>query len=63
MKLKTVDDKKLVEGMREALRKTRGHCPCVYEWNDENLCPCKDFRENGKVGETCHCGLYIKTEA
>ena len=43
-------------------------CPCVptYKYTTQNaqdyVCPCKDFRENVKCGETCHCGLYVKEE-
>ena len=42
------------------------YCPCVpyTEYSNENakdyICPCKDFRENIKNGETCRCGLFLK---
>lgn len=36
------------------------HCPCRIIKSNENICMCKEFR-NQELGE-CHCGLYIKTE-
>lgn len=62
MKIRLNDDKELVEKIRIALRKTGNHCPCRAQFTDETLCPCKEFRENTPVGETCYCGLYIKEE-
>lgn len=40
------------------------YCPCVNpaEYNKDYICPCKDFRENVKGGESCHCGLFIKNK-
>lgn len=34
------------------------HCPCRIEQIKDNLCMCKEFREQ-ESGE-CHCGLYVK---
>ena len=34
------------------------HCPCRINKTNENICMCKEFREQ-KSGE-CHCGLFIK---
>lgn len=38
------------------------HCPCILPslYNEDTICPCKNFREEVFVGEKCHCGLYIK---
>lgn len=38
------------------------YCPCVnpLNWNEDYVCPCKNFREAIPIGEECHCGLYIK---
>ena len=56
------EDKELVEAVRKALRENGGFCPCVKnsKGQPKYQCICEDFRLNGKVGETCHCGLYIK---
>ena len=61
----------LVAEIRDALNKNKElfgerFCPCVpsYKYCTQNakdyICPCKDFRENVKEGDTCHCGLFIK---
>jgi ferredoxin-thioredoxin reductase catalytic subunit len=71
--MKINDDKELVAEIRAALRKNKElygkfYCPCVpyYKYTSQNgedyVCPCKDFRESIKNGESCHCGLYIKEE-
>lgn len=74
MKMKVNEnDPVLVTEIRAALHKNKElfgkfYCPCVpsFKYATQNeqdyVCPCKDFRENVKCGETCHCGLYIKTE-
>lgn len=64
MKLHLVDNKETVQIIREALKKNDWYCPCVRDskGKQEYKCICKDFIENVKVGETCHCGLYIKDE-
>ena len=36
------------------------HCPCRIIKSNENICMCKEFRDQN-VGE-CHCGLYYKTK-
>lgn len=60
MKIKINPDKKLVAGIRQALRNNDGYCPCRIVKDKDTLCMCKEFRE-GPPGE-CHCGLYIKEE-
>lgn len=66
-------DAVLVAEIKEALRKNvklygKPFCPCVNpeKYHSENaqdyVCPCKDFRENVEIGESCCCGLYIKEE-
>ena len=64
MKVHVVDDKELVATIREALNKNDGYCPCIYQskGKPEYKCMCKDFLENVKVGQTCHCGIYVKDE-
>ena len=62
MKIRVVKNPELVAKIREALKKTGGHCPCKAEFTEDTRCPCKDFRENGIPGETCYCGLYEMLE-
>lgn len=62
MKVKVVDNKQYANEMREALKKNQGFCPCKLLHVPDNLCMCKEFREQVKVGETCTCGLYLKLE-
>ena len=64
MKIHVNTDKELVQTIREGLRKNDGYCPCVInsKGKPEYKCMCKDFLNNVKQGETCHCGLYIKDE-
>ena len=61
MKIKLNTDKELVAEIKEQLKETKGHCPCVNPmfYSNDTKCPCKDFREQKELGE-CHCGLYIK---
>lgn len=46
----------IVEGLsrNKALHGAR-YCPCKLERSIDNVCPCKEFREEGH----CHCGLFI----
>ena len=64
MKAHTTEDILMREKIREALKENDNYCPCVVDSKNkiEYRCPCKDFRENTQVGETCYCGLYIKDE-
>jgi ferredoxin-thioredoxin reductase catalytic subunit len=61
-KIKVVDDKELVEAIRQQLKENGGYCPCRISKTDDTKCMCKEFREQ-EIG-ICHCGLYEKyTEA
>ena len=62
MKVQTTDNKELKQMIITGLRENGGYCPCILnsKGKPEYKCWCKDFRENVKVGETCHCGLFIK---
>ena len=64
MKLHLVEDKETVRIIREALKQNDWYCPCVNQskGKQEYKCICKDFIENVQVGQTCHCGLYVKDE-
>lgn len=64
MKAHATCDETIKQYVREGLRANENYCPCVInsKGNLDYKCPCKDFRENTQVGETCYCGLYIKDE-
>lgn len=45
-----------VESLLNSLRDRGGFCPCRPQQNEDTLCPCKFYREDGK----CICGLFVK---
>lgn len=63
MKIIFNPDKEFVAKMRENLKKTEGYCPCRLEHIEDNVCMCKEFREQIADPEFegfCHCRLYYK---
>jgi len=64
LKLHVTEDKELRDLIRAGLRANDGYCPCIKDSKnkEEYKCICREMREDIKVGETCHCGLYIKDE-
>lgn len=62
MKYRYSDDKETVNFIKSLLRDNDGYCPGYEDGfgNPDYKCPCRDFRENVKKGETCSCGLYVK---
>lgn len=64
MKVHVTDNVELRDSIREALKKNEGFCPCVLgsKGKQEYRCMCENFINNTPVGESCHCGLYIKEE-
>ena len=63
MKYKYADDKENANFFLSALRRYGGNGAGVVDsrGNEDYKCPCKAFREQAKKGETCSCGLYVKT--
>ncbi len=58
-------DQKIVDMIREGLRKKGGYCPCRREQTEDNLCMCKEFRDQIADPEFegfCHCRLYYKSK-
>ena len=51
---KLTDDKTVIGNILTGLKKKGGYCPCKTGKEDENLCPCKEYRDTGY----CHCTLY-----
>ena len=62
MKFHITKDVELKDTILAGLCENEGYCPCIFESKNkpEYKCLCQDFRMNVPVGETCHCGLYIK---
>lgn len=57
------DNAKLVRTIKEGLERTGGYCPCRLERIDDNICMCREFREQIADPEyegPCHCMLYYK---
>lgn len=63
MKIRLNENAKVVETVKEGLKRTGGYCPCIRERNEDTKCMCKDFREKVKDPNFegyCHCMLYYK---
>ena len=70
MRVRVNPDKEIVTEIRNKLQKNKDkhgkqYCPCVLpnNYNDDTICPCKEFRDQMERGESgeCHCGLYLIT--
>ena len=63
MKIRYNEDAELVSRLREALVKRELQCPCRFQKKEDNICMCKEFREQIADPEFegyCHCRLYYK---
>jgi ferredoxin-thioredoxin reductase catalytic subunit len=61
--IKLNPDAAYVEKLREVMAKNGGYCPCRIQRVPDNLCICKEFREQIADPEFkgyCHCRLYYK---
>ena len=57
------EDAQVVEKLHEALKKKEGYCPCRLQRTEDNVCMCREFREQIADPEFegyCHCRLYYK---
>lgn len=63
LKIIQSEDKELVKKIRDGLKESGGHCPCVVPefWGEDTKCLCREFRDQTEIG-LCHCGLYRKVE-
>lgn len=62
-KVRLNDDAEMVARIRKGLERTGGYCPCRIRRIPENICICKEFREQIADPEfegLCHCRLYYK---
>ena len=65
MEIKFNENKKIVDAIREGLKKKDGHCPCRLEQTEDTMCMCKEFRDQIADPEFegyCHCLLYYKSK-
>lgn len=63
MKIIFNPDEKIVRMIREGLKNKDGYCPCRLEKTEDNICMCKEFREqiaDPDFEGFCHCRLYFK---
>lgn len=63
MKITYNENKQIVETIRRGLKEKDGYCPCRREKIEDNICMCKEFREQIADPEFegyCHCMLYYK---
>ena len=63
MKITLNPDEKIVEIVKEGLKKTGGYCPCRRDRLEEYKCMCKEFKEqiaDPNFEGYCHCMLYYK---
>ena len=65
VKITTNPDQDLVKEIRTKIKENNGHCACAISFNDDNICMCKEFKEqiNKGIQGECHCGLYIIIES
>lgn len=63
MKIRYNENQDIVKLVKEGLEKSGGYCPCRRERTEENICMCKEFKEQIKDPDFegyCHCMLYYK---
>lgn len=63
MRIRYNENREIVEAIRKGILKKEGHCPCRRELVEDNMCMCKEFREQIADPEFegyCHCMLYYK---
>lgn len=63
MKIRFNEDEKIVKAIRAGLEKKHGYCPCRTQTIDDNICMCKEFRDQVADPDYegyCHCMLYYK---
>ena len=63
MKIRYNENEEIVKLVKEGLEKSGGYCPCRRERTVDNICMCKEFKEQIKDPDFegyCHCMLYYK---
>ena len=62
-KVRLNENQDVVNTVREGLKRTGGYCPCRIQRIPENICICREFKEQMTDPEFkgyCHCKLYCK---
>ncbi|MDO4868678.1 MAG: ferredoxin-thioredoxin reductase catalytic domain-containing protein [Bacillota bacterium] len=57
------ENREIVDAIRAGLKKKEGYCPCRVEKIEDNICMCKEFRDqiaDPDFEGYCHCMLYYK---
>ena len=57
------ENRDVVDAIRAGLKKKDGYCPCRLEKIEDNICMCKEFRDqiaDPELEGYCHCMLYYK---
>ena len=58
------EDAAFVDRIETALKMRDGYCPCRIQKIPDNICPCKEFRDqiaDPAYEGYCHCRLYFKS--
>lgn len=65
MKIEFNKDEKIVKAIRDGLKRKDGYCPCRIQKTEDNVCMCKEFRDqiaDPNFEGYCHCRLYYKSK-
>ena len=65
MKIELNKDEKIVKAIRDGLKRKDGYCPCRIQKTEDNICMCKEFRDqiaDPNFEGYCHCRLYYKSK-
>ena len=65
MKIEFNKDEKIVKVIRDGLKRKDGYCPCRIQKTEDNICMCKEFRDqiaDPNFEGYCHCRLYYKSK-
>lgn len=63
MKIYRNPDKSIADKVYKAMINKGGYCPCRLDKVEDNLCMCREFREqiaDDNYEGFCHCRLYYK---
>ena len=63
MRIRYNENEEIVKLVKEGLEKSGGYCPCRRERTEENICMCREFKEqiaDPDYEGYCHCMLYYK---
>jgi len=53
-------DKRVLDAIINALKRSDGYCPCRQVKSPDNICPCKSHLDDIKKDGHCHCSLFVK---